>query len=62
MLKKLNLEKLEFPKEIHDGTDYPILFGAMKESFALLQSRSQMMLVGLAGYLLSLVFFLMTVD
>lgn len=52
-LKKLNPEQeLEFLKEIHGG-DYGKLFGAVKESFALLQTRSQMLL-GLATICLTI--------
>lgn len=54
MLRKLTPEEeLEFLKEIQGGTDYDRLFGWMKESFALLQMRSQMLL-GLATICLTI--------
>jgi hypothetical protein len=53
VLKKLTPEEeVEFLKEIH-GEDYSKLFGAVKESFALLQTRSQMLL-GLATICLTI--------
>ena len=52
-MKKLTPEEeVEFLKEIH-GEDYGPLFGAVKESFALLQMRSQMLL-GLATICLTI--------
>lgn len=52
-MKKLKPEEeVEFLKEIH-GDDYGKLFGAVKESFALLQTRSQMLL-GLATICLTI--------
>ena len=52
-LKKLTPEEeLEFLKKIH-GEDYHKLFGAVKDAFALLQSRSQMLL-GLATICLTI--------
>ena len=52
-MKKLTPEEeVEFLKEIH-GEDYGQLFGAVKESFALLQMRSQMLL-GLATICLTI--------
>ena len=54
MLQKLNPEEeLEFLKEIHGGTDYGKLFGILKDSFSLLQTRSQMLL-GLATICLTI--------
>ncbi|VGO14566.1 hypothetical protein PDESU_03129 [Pontiella desulfatans] len=53
MLKKLSPEEeLEFLKEIH-GEGYANLFGVLKESFALLQARAQMLL-GLATICLTI--------
>ncbi|MEI8207169.1 MAG: hypothetical protein WCG03_09860 [Kiritimatiellales bacterium] len=52
-MKKLTPEEeVEFLKEIH-GEDYGQLFGVVKESFALLQTRSQMLL-GLATICLTI--------
>ena len=52
-LKKLTpREEIEFLKEIN-GEDYSKLFGSVKESFALLQMRSQMLL-GLATICLTI--------
>jgi len=52
-LKKLTPEEeVEFLKEIH-GADYDKLFGAVRESFALLQTHSQMLL-GLATICLTI--------
>jgi hypothetical protein len=52
-LKKLTpREEIEFLKEIN-GEDYSKLFGSVKESFALLQTRSQMLL-GLATICLTI--------
>ena len=52
-MKKLKPEEeVEFLREIH-GDDYGRLFGAVKESFALLQTRSQMLL-GLATICLTI--------
>jgi cytochrome c oxidase assembly factor CtaG len=52
-LKKLTPRKeIEFLKEIN-GEDYSKLFGSVKESFALLQTRSQMLL-GLATICLTI--------
>lgn len=53
MLKKLSPEEeLEFLKEIH-GNEYSKLFGVLKDSFALLQTRAQMLL-GLATICLTI--------
>jgi len=52
-LKKLNPEEeVGFLKEIH-GDEYSALFGAVKEMFTLLQTRSQMLL-GLATICLTI--------
>jgi hypothetical protein len=52
-MKKLTpREEIEFLKEIN-GEDYSKLFGSVKESFALLQTRSQMLL-GLATICLTI--------
>jgi hypothetical protein len=52
-LKQLTAkEEVEFLKEVH-GDDYGRLFGVVKESFALLQTRSQMLL-GLATICLTI--------
>ena len=52
-MKKLTpREEIEFLKEIN-GEDYSKLFGSVKESFALLQMRSQMLL-GLATICLTI--------
>lgn len=52
-MKKLTPEEeVEFLKEIY-GEDYSQLFGVVKESFALLQTRSQMLL-GLATICLTI--------
>lgn len=54
MLRKLNPEEeLEFLKEIHGADDYAKLFGALKDSFSLLQTRAQMLL-GLATICLTI--------
>jgi hypothetical protein len=54
MLQKLNPEEeLEFLKEIHGSDDYAVLFGVLKDSFSLLQTRSQMLL-GLATICLTI--------
>ncbi|MEE9367228.1 MAG: hypothetical protein V3V05_00035 [Pontiella sp.] len=54
MLKKLSPEEeLEFLKEIHGGTDYDKLFGVLRDSFSLLQTRAQMLL-GLATICLTI--------
>lgn len=54
MLKKLTPEEeLEFLKEIQGGSDYERLFSWVKESFSLLQMRSQMLL-GLATICLTI--------
>jgi len=54
MLKKLTpKEELEFLKEIHGANDYSKLFGVLKDSFALLQTRAQMLL-GLATICLTI--------
>ncbi len=46
-------EEVEFLKEIHGTTNYEGLFGAVKDAFALLQVRSQMLL-GLATICLTI--------
>lgn len=54
MLKKLRPEEeLEFLKEIHSHAEYAKLFGALRESFSLLQTRAQMLL-GLATICLTI--------
>ncbi|MDF7798573.1 hypothetical protein P4C99_03815 [Pontiellaceae bacterium B1224] len=54
MLRKLKPEEeLAFMKEIYGGDDYAKLFGAVKESFALIQTRAQMLL-GLATICLTI--------
>lgn len=54
MLRKLSPEdELAFMKEIHGATDYAKLFAAVKESFALIQTRAQMLL-GLATICLTI--------
>ena len=54
MLQKLSpKEELEFLKEIHGGDDYAKLFGVLKDSFTLLQTRAQMLL-GLATICLTI--------
>ena len=54
MLRKLSPEEeLEFLKEIHGGDDYGKLFGVLKDSFSLLQTRAQMLL-GLATICLTI--------
>lgn len=54
MLRKLTpKEELEFLKEIHGANDYSKLFGVLKDSFALLQTRAQMLL-GLATICLTI--------
>ncbi len=62
-LRKLSAEEeAAFIKEIHGG-DSSAVFRFLRENFALLQARSQMLLLtGLSGYLLSLVFYLATVP
>lgn len=52
MKKLLPREEVEFLKEIH-GEDYGKLFAAMREAFAILQTRSQMLL-GLATICLTI--------
>ena len=54
MLKKLSPEEeLAFMKEIHGTDDYARLFAAVKDSFALIQTRAQMLL-GLATICLTI--------
>jgi hypothetical protein len=48
------MKSWSFLKEIHGADDYEMLFGSLKEAFLQL---SVMALVGLTGYLLSLIFF-----
>jgi len=54
MLRKLTPEEeLEFLKEIHGADDYSKLFSELKDAFALLQTRAQMLL-GLATICLTI--------
>lgn len=54
MLRKLSPEEeLDFMKEIHGADDYARLFAAVKDSFALIQTRAQMLL-GLATICLTI--------
>ncbi|MDF7807959.1 hypothetical protein P4E94_10960 [Pontiellaceae bacterium B12219] len=54
MLRKLKPEEeLAFMKELYGAADYARLFGAVKEAFALIQTRAQMLL-GLATICLTI--------
>ncbi len=53
-MRKLNsTEELEFMKEIHGAENYAKLFAVVKDSFALIQTRAQMLL-GLATICLTI--------